>query len=233
VIAVRRLLRAGLALFALSLAFAGAQAARADCPKADADLFKAQALLQSAEPARDSSVEDFARRLQAIAAADRLSLDANTVLTTTQGGCHDIQQVYNQLQTEAWVHLLVAYLKPSLEFYLSDDACRTLSRIATQSAIANANATMNRSLIYWNPIDAQEIATRAHVTELVVTTAHRSNMDLPADQFAGEFAHNKQYALDVARSRVTTDCASTLAKTVVPADIATIAFGGPEGTGTP
>jgi hypothetical protein len=233
VIAVRRLLRAGFALFALWLAFAGAQAARADCAQADVDLARAQALLKSAEPSRDSSVADFARRLQAIADADRLTDDANTVLTTTPGGCHDIQQVYNQLQTAAWVHLLVAYLKPSLEFYLSDDDCRALSRIATQSAVANADATMNRSLIYWNPIDPQEIATRVHVTELVATTAQRSSMDLPADQFAGEFAHVKQYALDVARSRVTTDCASTLPKTVVPADIATIAFGGPEGTGTP
>jgi hypothetical protein len=228
-IAVRRLLRAGFALFALCLAFSGAQAARAECPQADVDLARAQSLLQSAEPARDSSVADFARRLQAIADADRLTRAADTVLTTTQGGCHDIQQVYNQLQTAAWVHLLVAYLKPSLEFYLSDDGCRALSQIATQSAVANANATMNRSLIYWNPIDPQQITTRVHVSKLVVTTAARSIMDLPADQFAGEFAHVKQYALDVARSRVTTDCASTLPKAVVPAEVAAIVFGDPAG----
>jgi hypothetical protein len=223
--AVRRMLRAGFALFAVWLAFAGAQTARADCPQADVDLARAQGLLQSAEPARDSSVADLARRLREIADAHRLTSDANTVLTTTVGGCHDIQQVYNQLQTAAWVHLLIAYLKPSLEFYLSDDGCLTLSRIATQSAIANANATMNRSLIYWNPIDPKEITTRDHVTKLVVTTATRSSMELPADQFAGEFAHNKQYALDVARSRITTDCASTLPKTVVPTEIATAVFG--------
>ena len=75
-IAVRRLLRAGFALFALWLAFAGAQAARADCAQADVDLARAQALLKSAEPSRDSSVADFARRLQAIDALPKRDQEA-------------------------------------------------------------------------------------------------------------------------------------------------------------
>lgn len=220
------MLRAAFAAPALWLAFAGAPSARAaTCPEADTKLLTAQADLRAAEPARDASVSDFARRLKSIADAAEATNDANAVLTTTPGGCHDIQQVYNVLQTSSWVHLLVAYLKPSLEFYVTDDNCRLLSRIETQSAVANAYATMNRSLIYWNPADPQEIAVRDHVTELVLTTAARLGITLPSPDTAGEFARDKKYALDVARSRIAADCEGSMPAAIVPPPIAAIAFG--------
>jgi len=86
---------------------------------------------------------------------------------------------------------------------------------------------MNRSLISWNPIDPQAIATRAHVTSLVLSTAQRAGVDLPPPVTAGEFARDKHFGFDVARSRVSTDCAAALPATIVPPEIGALIFGAP------
>jgi hypothetical protein len=214
---VRRALLAPLALFAIF--FAGYATARAECPEVTHKLIEAQATLRAAEPAHDATPADFERRMGLIESAYEDASDAETIRTTTPGGCSDIQQVYDGMLTVSWAGLLLAYLKPSFEFYVGDASCKALSQLQTQSLILDADETMNRSLIAWNPFDPRLIANRAHVTHLVDAAAAYLHVPLPGPEQAEDYARQDRYLLEGAREKATVDCAASVTDSHIPPSI--------------
>jgi hypothetical protein len=220
------ILRLAFAAVALALAVVAApSSARAACSEVDAKLATAQAALRAAEPARDATVADFQRRLGLVVDAYDATTAAETIRETTPGGCGDIQQLYNSLQTLAWTELVLAYLKPSIEYYMTDYHCVDVSQIQTLSAVASADETMNRSLISWNPFRPDLIATRDHVTRMVVAAAAYLHIPLPPPEKAEDLARAEKFRLDVARKGLQADCfAST--KPVIPKAVVTMIVSG-------
>jgi hypothetical protein len=203
---------------------AATEPARAACPAVNAKVAEAQTALRAAEPARDATVGDFERRLGLIQDAYDDTTAAETIRSTTLGGCGDIQQVYNVMMTRAWADLLFAYLKPSLDFYIPGPACRQISRLHTVSIVLEADETMNRSLISWNPIDDRVAATRDHITKLVDAAAAYLKIDLPPTESAEGAAGKDKFGLDVAKSRAPIDCAASVTEPNVPKTLLTAIF---------
>jgi len=176
-------------------------------------------MLRAAEPARDATPADFERRIGLIESAYEDAAAAETIRTTTPGGCSDIQQVYDSMLTLSWAGLLLAYLKPSFEFYVEDPSCKAISRLQTQSTILDADETMNRSLISWNPFDPRLIANRDHVTKLVDVAAAYAHVPLPGPGQAEDYARQDRYLLEAARQKVTVDCAASVTDPRIPTSI--------------
>jgi hypothetical protein len=195
---------------------ASAEPARAACPAVNDRVAAAQSALRAAEPAHDATALDFERRLALIQNAYDEDANAETIRTTTADGCGDIQQVYSIVMTHAWADLLFAYLEPSLDSYIADPSCRFISRLHTASMLLEADETMNRSLISWNPSDARVAATRDHITNLVDGAATYLKIPLPPAEKAEDFARQDKFGWDVAKSRAPIDCAASVAEPNVP-----------------
>jgi hypothetical protein len=198
--------------------------AGAVCPAVNEKVAAAQTMLRAAEPARDSTPADFERRLGLLQSAYDDTTAAETIRSTTPGGCGDIQQVYNVMMTHAWADLLFAYLKPSLEFYIADPSCKQISQLHTTSIVVEAEETMNRSLISWNPIDERVAATREHITELVNAAAAYLKIALPPVAAAEDFARQDKFGWDIAKSRAPIDCAASVSEPNVPKALLTAVF---------
>jgi len=199
---------------------ASAAPASADCPRVDTELAAARDALRSAEPAHDATQADFDRRLALLGAAYAHVEQAETIRSTTVGGCGDIQQVYGGMVERAWADLLLTYLKPSLEFYVNDPACKAISRLQTQAMLLDADEAMNHSLISWNPVDPRVIAMRDHVTHLVDSAAAVSKIPLPEPERAEDYARQYTSQLAALESNTTVDCTASITDPNVPKTIA-------------
>ncbi len=212
---------AGIALLACCAAVRPAAAA---CPAVNTEVAAAQTALRAAEPARDASAADFERRLALVQTAYDAAARAETIRSTTPGGCGDLQQVYTIAMTHAWADLLFAYLKPSLEFYIPEPACRLVSQLHTISIVLEADETMRRSLISWNPVDDRVEAVRDHVTKLVDEAASFLKIELPQSDAAEDAARLDKFRWDVAKSRAPADCAAGVTDPNVPKPLLTAIF---------